>query len=67
LFRHGLFFDLMLSWVGEAPTRREAKTLMELLLDEVEASRNLEDILYRSRRSDRTRYVVLHRPLRLRR
>jgi len=65
LFRHGLYFDLMLSWAGEAPTRREAKTLMELLLDEVEASKNLEDILYRSRRSDRKRYVVLHRPLRL--
>jgi hypothetical protein len=65
LFRHGLYFDLMLSWAGEAPTRREAKTLMALLLDEVEASRDLEDILYSSRRPDRKRYAVLHRPLRL--
>lgn len=65
LFRHGLYFDVMLSWAGEAPTRREAKTLMDLLLDEVEASRHLEEILYSSRRSGRKRYVVLHRPLRL--
>ena len=65
LFRHGLYFDLMLSWAGEVPTRGEARTLMALLLDEVEASRNLEDILYSSRRPDRKRYAVLHRPLRL--
>jgi hypothetical protein len=66
LFRHGLYFDFMLSWTAELPTPREQKELMIVLLDEVEASRHLEEILYSSRRSNRKRYVVLHRPLLLR-
>jgi len=65
LFRHGLYFDLMVSWKGEKPTRIERKRLMSLLLDEVNASRQLQDILYSSRLPTRKRYVVLHRPLRL--
>ena len=56
----------MLSWVAEKPTPPEWKAMIDLLVDEVEASRNLEEILYDSRRSKRTKYVVLHRPLRLR-
>mgnify|MGYP003394718959 CR=1 FL=1 len=66
LFRHGLFFDFMLSWTAETPTGRELDDFLEIVLDEVDASRNLEAMLYNSRRADRKRYVVLHKPLRLR-
>ena len=65
LFRHGLYFDFMLSWTGYKPARSELKDLLEVIADEVEASRNLEEMLYNSRSSNRKRYVVLHKPLRL--
>lgn len=65
LFRHGLYFDFMLSWTSESPSSKELKNLLVILLDEVEASRNLEEMLYNSRSNKRRRYVVLHKPLRL--
>jgi hypothetical protein len=65
LFRHGFYFDFMLSWAAEKATAQEKKDLLEVLLDEVEASRNLEEMLYNSRKPSRKRYVVLHKPLRL--
>jgi len=66
LFRHGAYFDFMLSWAWETATVQEKQDLLEVLLDEVIASQNLEEILYNSRSSNRKRYVVLHKPLRLR-
>ena len=66
LFRHGLYFDFMLSWAAEKGTNTEKKDLLDTLTDEVDASKNLEEILYNNRSSNRKRYVVLHRPLRLR-
>jgi len=65
LFRHGLYFDFMASWTAYTPTSEELNLLLELLIDEVEASRNLEEMLYQSRSATRNRYIVLHRPLRL--
>jgi hypothetical protein len=65
LFRHGLYFDFMLSWSAESPTDKELKGLLEILIEEVEASRNLEEMLYNSRSATRNRYVVLHKSLRL--
>jgi len=65
LFRHGLFFDFMLSWAAETPTKRELNDLLEIIIDEVDASRNLEEMLYNSRSANRKRHVVLHKPLRL--
>ena len=65
LFRHGLYFDFMASWVGFNPTEIEREDLLNIILDEVEASQNLESMLFQSRSSSRKRYVVLHRPLRL--
>jgi hypothetical protein len=65
LFRHGLYFDFMASWVAYEPTPTELKDLLDMLLDEVEASRNLEEMLYQSRSYNRKQYVVLHKPLRL--
>jgi len=65
LFRHGLYFDFMASWSGFNSTKIERDDLLSILLDEVESSQNLEDMLFNSRNSGRKRYVVLHKPLRL--
>ena len=65
LFRHGHYFDFMLSWEGETGSAVETENLFEIIQMEVEASRNLEEILYNSRSSKRKRYTVLHRPLHL--
>ena len=65
LFRHGVYFDFMLSLVALEPSPSELKLLVELLIDEVEASRNLEDILYTSRSRNRKKYTLLHKPIRL--
>ena len=65
LFRHGAYFDFMISWVALEPSPSELKMLLDLLLDEVKASRDLEEILYTSRSSKRKRYTLLHKPLRL--
>jgi hypothetical protein len=63
LFRHGLYFDFMVSWVFHS-TKTERDDLLNIILDEVESSQNLEDMLFNSRNSGRKRYVVLHKPLR---
>ena len=65
LFRHGLYFDFMASWSGFNSTKIERDDLLSIILDEVESSQNLEDMLFNSRNSGRKRYVVLHKPLRL--
>ncbi len=65
LFRHGAYFDFMLSWVSSAPLKSELKNMIDIILDEVDSSRALEELLYNSRRSGRKRYSVLQRPLRL--
>ena len=65
LFRHGAYFDFMLSFVSVEPSAEELDDLARLIVDEVEASKNLEEILYNSRNPKRKRYTVLHRPLRL--
>src|SRR5262245_52200269 len=50
----------------EKATPRERKDLLEVLRDEIKASRSLEEMLYNARKSDKKRYVVLHKPLKLR-
>lgn len=65
LFRHGAFFDFMLSWKAIEPSDEEMNRLIALILEEVEASRNLDEILYNSRNPNRARYTLLHRPLKL--
>lgn len=65
LFRHGAFFDFMLSWKAIEPTVEEMNRLITLILEEVDASRNLDEILFNSRNPNRARYTLLHRPLKL--
>lgn len=66
LFRHGAYFDFMLSWVGTTPSASELNDFVDLISIEVTASRNLEEILYTSRLRGRNKYTLLHKPLVLR-
>jgi len=63
LFRHGANFDFMLSWRGYDPHKKELTELISLIINEVQASRQLEEILYSSRKQDRDHFTLLHRPL----
>jgi hypothetical protein len=65
LFRHGAHFDFMLSFADFEPARKELADLLALVLDEVTASRQLEEIIFNSRNPNRKRYTLLQRPLRL--
>lgn len=65
LYRHGVYFDFMASWVGYNPTEDELEGLLSIIRDEVEASRFLEEIIYNSRSRNRAHFTYLHRPLRL--
>ena len=63
LIRHGVNFDFMASWAGTEPSDHEWQSLMEVLVDEVKASRRLQEILTNSRSASRTRYTMVHKPL----
>lgn len=63
LYRHGAYFDFMLSWVGCRPTSAELSTTVDLILDEVHSSKLFEEILYSSRKPDRQKFTVLQRRL----
>ena len=65
LFRHGAYFDFMLSWEKFAPSTDEFKDLIDLILSEIETSRHLEGIIFDSRKQNRKRYTLFHRPLKL--
>jgi hypothetical protein len=65
LFRHGQHFDFMMSWTGEKATKTEFAAFIELLEDEVNSSRRLEEVIYNSRAADRKKYTILHKPLKL--
>jgi len=65
LFRHVAYFDFMLSWTGMMPSPLELDLFLSVILDEINASRNLEEMLYTSRSPSRKRYTLLHKPLRL--
>lgn len=66
LFRHGAYFDFMLSWQSFEPSTTEFSDLINLILEEVEASRNLQEIIFNTRKSDRKRCTLLRRSLILR-
>ncbi|MHC4732187.1 MAG: hypothetical protein ACYS6Z_16585 [Planctomycetota bacterium] len=67
LVRHGAHFDFMATWVGVRARPLEWRTLVSLIADEIRASRTMQTILASSRQPSRTKYVVLHRPLRFKR
>ena len=63
LYRHGTQFDFMISFKGHDLTQKERDAFRELLLEEVEASRRLENMIYESRKRDRDHHTLFHRRL----
>lgn len=63
LFRHGAHFDFMLSWKSYKPKKYEWKALIDIVKEEINASKKLEEMIFNSRRRAREKYFVLHKPL----
>lgn len=63
LFRHGSAFDFMLSWQEFEPTADEQAMLVRLVMQEVEASRQLERMIFETRSRERDKIVLVHRRL----
>jgi hypothetical protein len=63
LFRHGAYFDFMLSWKAFKPTENEWKNFLDIINSEIEYSEQLEEILFKSRSKNRKRYIVLQKRL----
>ncbi len=62
LVRHGAYFDFMGVWNDEKATKAEWTQFVHVVLDEIRASRTLQDLLT-NRTKKRSRYKMLHRPL----
>lgn len=65
LYRHGTFFDFMMSFESFEPTESEMVRFNCVIREEIDASRQLERIIYDSRKKDRDKYTLLHRKLSL--
>ena len=65
LIRHGAYFDFMMVWGGEEPTREEFSGLVKVLEAEIAASRTLQGLLTDTKSKSRKKFSILHRPLRL--
>lgn len=63
LFRHGQHFDFMLSWKSFHADKKERNKLIEIVNDEIKASKTLDEILFNSRSKGRDKFTSLHRPL----
>lgn len=63
LYRHGENFDFMITWPSLDAHTNEFHQLFELIAKEIDASRQLEEILYSTRKKSRSKYSILHRPL----
>ena len=63
LYRHGTQFDFMISFKDHEPSTKELEAFNSLLLEEVQASQALDNMIYRSRRKDREHHTLFHRKL----
>ncbi len=63
LYRHGTQFDFMISFREYEPSAQELEAFRDVLLEEVQASQDLENMIYESRRRDRDHHTLLHRKL----
>ena len=66
LYRHGTQFDFMISFKEHEPSARELEAFNALLLEEVEASKALDNMIYESRKRDREYHTLFHRKLTVR-
>lgn len=60
LFRHGQHFGFMLSWKSFRADKKEMKRLIEIVNDEIQASKTLDEILFNSCSKDRDKFTSLH-------
>jgi hypothetical protein len=65
LIKHGAYFDFMASWVSLEPTLEEWNGFIDVLKEELAASRTIQEILTTTRSASKVRYNILHRPLKL--
>ena len=65
LVKHGAYFDFMATWRAAKPTRAEWRDFCALVTEEIKASRKMQELLRTNRSAKRTKYAILHRPLRL--
>lgn len=65
LFRHGAYFDFMASFTGERATKEELERFTSILEHEINASKQLESIIYESRKRNREKFTLLHKRLHL--
>jgi hypothetical protein len=55
----------MASWISLEPTPEEWRDFIKVLEEELVASRTIQEILTTTRSASKTRYSILHRPLKL--
>jgi hypothetical protein len=53
----------MLSWKAFEPTEEEWKDFLEIIIKEIDYSKQLEEILFNSRSKNRKHYTILQRQL----
>lgn len=61
--RHGAYFDFMMYWVSPDPTVVEMEQLVQVLREEIEASRTLEGFLGKGDLKGKTKVWMLRRQL----
>jgi hypothetical protein len=59
LFRHGAYFDFMAAWKAMDPSDEEWKGLIDVLREEIEASRQIEKLVSQNP----SKYSLVHRRL----
>jgi hypothetical protein len=65
VIRHGAYFDFMMFWSSQDPTREKWAEFINLLREEIKTSRILQDLLTESRLRERKKFWLFHRTLRL--
>lgn len=65
LFRHGMSFDFMISFMEYLPNAEEKTAFIDLIKREITYSKRIEEMIYESRRRSRMRYFLLQKELRL--
>lgn len=63
LYRHGAYFDFMLSWKAFEPSENEWKNFLDIIKKEIKYSAKFEEIIFKSRLKNRKHYTILQRRL----
>lgn len=66
LIRHGAYFDFLVTWQTTDARPKVLAQFCDLLIDEVRASRHLQNLLSNRRSAQETKHTIFHRPLRVR-